>query len=84
MTPHSTMITIVPIRETFGLPREPTLDEMLSDPIVEAVMLAGGVDQTRLRAMMDRIAGELLSRRRVTLFKPRADGSRSFVFVPHG
>jgi len=35
---------------------EPTLDEILSDPIVRALMEADGVDRQELEAMLSRIA----------------------------
>lgn len=38
---------------------EPTLEEILSDPIVEAVMLADDVDPDELDAMFDEIAHRL-------------------------
>jgi len=36
--------------------REPTLGDILSEPIVEAVMQADGVDPQELKAMLTRIA----------------------------
>jgi hypothetical protein len=36
--------------------REPTLDELLSDPIVSALMQADSVDRRELRAMLRNIA----------------------------
>jgi hypothetical protein len=37
--------------------REPTLDEMLSDSIIRAVMAADGVDPQELAVMLRRSAG---------------------------
>jgi hypothetical protein len=38
--------------------REPTLDEMLSDPIIRSVMKADGVDPLGIEVMMRHIAAE--------------------------
>jgi hypothetical protein len=38
--------------------REPTLDEMLSDPIVRSLMTADGVDRMGLEVMMRHMAAE--------------------------
>ena len=35
--------------------REPTLDDILSDPIIVALMRADGVDVLELTAMLDRV-----------------------------
>jgi hypothetical protein len=59
MTRYSAMRKVVPIREEFGRFREPTLQEILSDPIVEAVMRADSVDPGRLTDMLGWIADEL-------------------------
>ena len=53
------MRTVIPIREEFGRFREPTLQDILSDPIVEAVMRADSVDPGRLNDMLGWIADEL-------------------------
>jgi hypothetical protein len=82
MTTATRTVIPVPIREPAY--REPTLADMLSDPIVTAVMRADKVDPTKLHAMLGRLAGELHARRRLSLFAPGAGGSRSFVFIPHG
>jgi hypothetical protein len=37
-------------------PHEPTLDEILSDPVVRAMMEADGVDPSEVEAMVRRIA----------------------------
>jgi len=42
-----------------GIPREPTLDEILSDSIVEAVMQADAVDPEELGVMLGQIARTL-------------------------
>jgi len=52
---HRKAATIdIPTREPAC--REPTLDEILSDPIVEAVMQADAVDPKALRALLDKVA----------------------------
>jgi hypothetical protein len=43
--------------------REPTLDETLSDPIVQAVMRADGVDALELEAMLMSIVTHLAETR---------------------
>ena len=53
------MRKVIPIHEEFGRLPEPTLDELLSDPIVEAVMRANSVDRGRLTDMLGWIADEL-------------------------
>jgi hypothetical protein len=37
--------------------REPTLAEMLSDPVIQSVMRADAVDPAELRALLDRGGG---------------------------
>ena len=44
--------------------REPTLDEMLSDSIVRAVMEADGVDPQKLAATLRRTGRKLIRRER--------------------
>ena len=39
----------------FALYREPTLDEMLSDAIIQAVMAADGVDPQTVRATLRQV-----------------------------
>jgi hypothetical protein len=58
MTRRSAPRTVIPIREEFGRYREPTLEEILSDPIVEAVMRADSVDSGELAGMLSKIADE--------------------------
>ena len=41
---------------------EPTLDELLRDPLTRQVMYADGVDTTALRAMFDVLADEIAAR----------------------
>jgi hypothetical protein len=53
------MRKVIPIHEDLGLFHEPTLAEILSDPIVEAVMRADSVDLARLTDMLGWIADEL-------------------------
>ena len=67
-----------------GSDREPTLEEMLSDPIVIAVMQADGVDTGKLKVMLNRIGSELNARQRLAFFGSSAGKTRSFVFIPHG
>jgi hypothetical protein len=38
--------------------REPTLSEMLSDPIVRALMKADGVERAELEAMLQNVAAQ--------------------------
>ena len=53
-------VTVIPIREAASSSyREPTLAEILSDPIVGAVMRADAVDPGELRAMLARTARAL-------------------------
>jgi hypothetical protein len=61
MKPYRPGIVRIPIREERGSYREPTLDEILSDSIVEAVMRADAVDPDELDAMLARIARTLRS-----------------------
>ena len=49
----------IPIREERGSYREPTLDEILSDSIIEAVMQADAVDPDELGVMLGRVARTL-------------------------
>jgi hypothetical protein len=37
----------------------PTIEDLLGDPIVQAAMLADGVDEAELRALLKRISREL-------------------------
>ena len=37
--------------------REPTIEKLLSDPLIRTIMEADGVDLTELKAMMRRLAG---------------------------
>jgi hypothetical protein len=85
MTPHPA-ITIVPIRDATSPALEPTVDELMNDPMVEAVMRADRVDTRRLKAMLNRVAGELDARQQPSPFgfEPGAALARSFVFLPHG
>jgi hypothetical protein len=49
---------VIPIRAE-GSFREPTLDEILADPITRAVMRADGVDERKLGNMFQRVAERL-------------------------
>jgi hypothetical protein len=42
---------------------EPTLDEVLSDPLVQEVMASDGVDRAELQASLVEIAGDIRRRR---------------------
>ena len=46
---------------------EPTLDEMLNDPLIGAVMRADGVDADELRPALNEMAGLVASRGEDTL-----------------
>ena len=59
MKPFKHRTIHVPIREVQGSYPEPTLDEILSDSIVEAVMQADAVDPDELGVMFGRIARTL-------------------------
>ncbi len=59
MKPYKPAPVRIPIREERGCYREPTLDEILSDSIVEAVMQADAVDPDELGAMLGQIARTL-------------------------
>jgi hypothetical protein len=49
----------IPIGEESGRYREPTLEEILSDSIVEALMQADAVDPEELGAMLGKVARAL-------------------------
>jgi hypothetical protein len=59
---HATVTKRIPIREEQGSYREPTLAEIMSDSIVEAVMRADDVDADELHRMLGQIAGALRTR----------------------
>lgn len=59
MKPYKPAPVRIPIREERDCYCEPTLDEILSDSIVEAVMQADAVDPGDLGAMLGRIARTL-------------------------
>jgi hypothetical protein len=42
---------------------EPTLDEVLSDPLVQDVMASDGIDPAALHASLNEIAGDIRRRR---------------------
>ena len=56
MTYYKPATRSIPIRETPSTFREPTLDEILSDSIVTALMQADAVDPEELAAMLKTIA----------------------------
>ena len=55
MKHRSTKAVVIPIRDASSC-QEPTLEEILSDPITRAVMRADGVDQHQFGAMLRRVA----------------------------
>jgi hypothetical protein len=55
--------------------REPTLEEMLSDPIVVALMDADGVDARELKAMLNDVGRTLGSSRGARSWGPWPAGS---------
>jgi hypothetical protein len=55
-------VTVIPIREAKNSDLELTIEEMLSDPIVKAVMRADRVDPAKLTAMLNRTASALQTR----------------------
>jgi hypothetical protein len=59
MKPYKPAPVRIPIREERDDYREPTLDEILSDSIVEAVMQADAVDPDELGVMLGQIARTL-------------------------
>jgi hypothetical protein len=59
MKPYKPATVRIPIREEPSRYREPTLDEILSDSIVEAVMQADAVDPDELGVMLGRVARAL-------------------------
>ncbi|MPZ41151.1 MAG: hypothetical protein GEU95_24510 [Rhizobiales bacterium] len=57
---HHTHTTVrIPIREEAGAYPEPTLEEILSDSIVEAIMQADAVDPDELAVMLRTVARTL-------------------------
>jgi hypothetical protein len=63
MTQHRRSRTIVPIRESSRPWHEPTLADLLGDPIVEAVMEADSVNRQQLREMLGDVARALRANR---------------------
>ena len=56
MTRQKPATIIIPINDVSGACREPTLEEILSDTIVQAVMRADAVEPEELRALLGKIA----------------------------
>jgi hypothetical protein len=56
---------LIPIRDA-SVCREPTLAEMLADPIVKAVMRADAVDAEEIEALFGRLRRDRPSPRRVS------------------
>ncbi len=50
--------------------REPTLKDLLSDPIIEAVMEADGVDRYELETMLKEVGGKLDAARGMRFWAP--------------
>jgi hypothetical protein len=67
MKPYKPAIVRIPIREAPDGYREPTLDEILSDSIVEAMMRADAVDPDELEAMLGQVARTLRAQVRQAL-----------------
>lgn len=63
MNRHHRSRTVIPIREALSTWREPTLAEILSDPITEAVMTADLVDRQKLSDMLGGVARNLRAKR---------------------
>ena len=59
MTQHHKSRTVIPIHDASSPWREPTLADILSDPIVEAMMTADLVDRRQLRQMLDGVTRTL-------------------------
>ena len=55
MTHRKAKTIVIPIRDVSAF-REPTLEEILSDSIVEAVMRADAVNLGELRALLGKVA----------------------------
>jgi hypothetical protein len=74
MTKHKTIM--VPIRQDWSEYREPALDEILSDPITQAVMRADGVHAGKLDIMLRSVARRMQDARHAeagvarTVFNP--------------
>jgi hypothetical protein len=66
MKPFEPRTVRIPIREERSFYCEPTLDEILSDSIVEAIMQADAVDPDELGVMLGRIARTLRAAEPVT------------------
>ncbi|MBX9776535.1 MAG: hypothetical protein K2Y71_19320 [Xanthobacteraceae bacterium] len=66
MKPFKPSTVRIPIREERGCYCEPPLDEILSDPIVEAIMQADAVDPDELDVMLDQVARALRAAKPVT------------------
>ena len=56
MTRRKATTIVIPIRDASSAFREPTLEEILSDSIVEAVMRADDVNLGELRALLGKVA----------------------------
>jgi hypothetical protein len=56
MTHRKTTTTVIPIRDACSGCHEPTLEELLSDSIVRAVMRADTVDPQELCALLSKVA----------------------------
>jgi hypothetical protein len=69
--------TVIPIRAS-GIFREPTLVEILSDPITKAVMRADAVDAAKLDAMLRDVAHTLsdIDRSRLVASERRSAADR--------
>ncbi len=75
--------TVIPIQEEFT-PYEPTLEEMLSDPLVMTVMRADGVDPAKLRAMLHGLTHKLRARQCLGVLRRGSSPPAHFACSPHG
>ena len=48
------------MRDRLAMPQQPSLEEMLADPIIWTVMKSDGVDESELRNLLKRVAADLV------------------------
>jgi len=65
------------MRERPPKPQQPTLDEMLADPIIWTVMKSDGVDEDELRSLLNRAAADMATSGAQTLYDDRETESSS-------
>jgi hypothetical protein len=83
MTQHLRSRTVIPIREAAGPWPEPTLEELLSDPIVEAMMQADSVNRERLLDMLGDVTRALQANDRSRAREPLAREQGQHVTPAH-